>query len=362
MRVLYVTNQPAPYKIDFFARLSEKVDLTVAYERRRAIDRDDRWYGESGAKFAEIYPRGLKVGSDTSCSLGVVRLLRKRKFDAVVMNGFSSPTAILTILYMICHKIPYGIMCDGMLEHRENRLKSTLKRRLISNASYCLSSNAATSDLLEGFGAKPERIHRYGFTSVSAGDVESASHDKFDYKKQIGFADEKIILYVGQFIERKGIDVLLRAFEMLKSDARLILVGGTTTSLEGLCGMSNNRVTVVDFLPKAELTLYYRAADVFVLPTRYDIWGLVVNEALSNALPVVTTDKCGAGLAMVRDGENGFVVPTDDSAGLAEKLDIALKNCDIMRESALETAREYTIETMAERTFDILRRVTRDER
>jgi len=79
-------------------------------------------------------------------------------------------------------------------------------------------------------------------------------------------------------------------------------------------------VQILDFLEKDKLVKLYRQADLFVLPTREDIWGLVVNEAMANALPVITTDRCIAGLELVRQGENGFIVPAEDVAALGEKI------------------------------------------
>ena len=51
--------------------------------------------------------------------------------------------------------------------------------------------------------------------------------------------------------------------------------------------------------------MYYQAADMLVFPTREDIWGLVINEAMANGLPTVSTDKCVAALEMIKQGENG---------------------------------------------------------
>ena len=62
------------------------------------------------------------------------------------------------------------------------------------------------------------------------------------------------------------------------------------------------------------------AADAFVLPTREDIWGLVINEAMAYGLPVVTTDRCNAGLELIKNNVNGYVVHVDDKGELAKKL------------------------------------------
>ena len=88
---------------------------------------------------------------------------------------------------------------------------------------------------------------------------------------------------------------------------------------------------------------------MFVLPTREDIWGLVINEAMANGLPVITTDKCNAGLAMVSD-KNGAIVPVDSIDSLASSLKHILSDDNKrlqMGKESLNVIRNYTIENMA---------------
>ncbi len=228
MKVLYVTNLPAPYKIKFFLLLAKKVELTVAYERRKAENRDAKWIcGLQDRTFEEIYLDGIKTGADTSCSLAVVKLIQNRKFDLIIMNGFSSMTSMLTITYMQLHKITYWIACDGMLPNDNSRLREWIKKYLISNAGYYLSPNEITSEVLRRYGAKEEQIYMYPFSSISETEFATESYDKKIYKRKIGCDGKKIILYVGQFIYRKGIDVLMKAYEQIRNDENhLILIGG----------------------------------------------------------------------------------------------------------------------------------------
>ena len=100
---------------------------------------------------------------------------------------------------------------------------------------------------------------------------------------------------------------------------------------------------------KKELSEYYKAADIFVLPTREDIWGLVINEAMAYGLPVVTTNKCVSGVELVKDYKNGFIINVDDVKQLAYAINLILSD-DILREKmskeSLKTIDKYTIENM----------------
>ena len=97
--------------------------------------------------------------------------------------------------------------------------------------------------------------------------------------------------------------------------------------------------------------------DEIVFPTREDVWGLVINEAMAYGLPIITTDKCIAGLELIKNGENGYIVPVEDENILYEQmnkliLDEALRKK--MGENSLKKIHEYTFETMAKVHMDFL--------
>ncbi|MDO5425085.1 MAG: glycosyltransferase, partial [Eubacteriales bacterium] len=110
-------------------------------------------------------------------------------------------------------------------------------------------------------------------------------------KEKIGIHEKKIVLAVGQYIYRKGFDILLKASEMLDSDIGIYIIGGEPTKeyLQIIENYGLHNVHFAGFMNKKELSDYYKAADLFVLPTREDVWGLVINEALAYGLPIITT-------------------------------------------------------------------------
>ena len=161
-----------------------------------------------------------------------------------------------------------------------------------------------------------------------------------------------MILAVGQFIYRKGFDVLLHGAKALPSDVGIYIVGGEAderyTKLRQELGLEKN-VHFWGFRPRQELAELYMAADLFCLPTREDIWGLVVNEAMAFGLPVVTTEQCVAGLELVENGVNGYLVPIEDPDALAESLNRVLSSdMEAMGRASLQKIQGYTIEKMAQ--------------
>ena len=203
------------------------------------------------------------------------------------------------------------------------------------------------------YGAARENCIKYPFSSLDAEDIlrtPVSREEKHALRRELGMDCDSMILAIGQFIPRKGFDILMQATAKMKRKADIFIVGGEPTEeylkLRSDFGLSN--VHFVGFMKKEKLAHVYRAADLFVLPTREDIWGLVINEAMAYALPVITTDRCVAGLELVRQGIDGYIVPVEDAELLAEKMDAVLAGpMDAMGAAALERIRSYTIENMA---------------
>jgi len=132
------------------------------------------------------------------------------------------------------------------------------------------------------------------------------------------------LTYVGQLIDRKGVDILLRALEQVRRTGwRLQLVGhgeasGALMRLARKLGIDRN----IDFLgarPNTEVRQMLAQADALILPSRFDGWGAVVNEALMSGVPVICSDYCGAA-DLIESSHHGEVV----KAGSVESLAAAL--------------------------------------
>jgi glycosyltransferase involved in cell wall biosynthesis len=167
-------------------------------------------------------------------------------------------------------------------------------------------------------------------------------------RKELNVPYKRVIVSVGQFIYRKGFDILLNAALLLPEDAGIYIIGGQPSE-EYLTFVGNHNLNNIHFIPykeKNELYRYYQCADLFVLPTRYDIWGLVVNEAMANGLPVITSNKCVAGTEMVQSGINGFLYDAKDSKKLAELILELLNN-----EAFLKYASKRGIKTSTQLYF-----------
>lgn len=360
LKTLYVTNVPSPYRVSFLELLGRRTDLTVLYERKTANDRDNRWWtAEDTHHYQEVCLKGLPIRADSSLSRGIVSHLHLHAYDRILLCNYSSPSVMLAIRYLRRLGIPFGIICDGILPKPEEKdgWKLRLKRSLVSAADFWLSSGPVTTEELVRIGAVRDRIFRYPLSSVSESDLrEAARCDRASAKRSLGLEGKTVLLYVGRFIPCKGLDVLIHAFAQLKSshpELALLMVGGTAGELTSL-GVESlpQDVHCVGFQRPDALRRFYAAGDLLVFPTRGDSWGLVVNEAFAYGLPVVTTDRCVAGLTLVQDGVTGAIVPPDDPVALCGGILRGLGCVNVPEIRAV--AAEYTIEAMAGRTAEIL--------
>lgn len=368
MRVLFLTNIPSPYRVEFFNELGKLCDLTVLYERATASDRDSKWLVPSHTTFKDWYLKGCEFGRESAFCPEVIKWLRNRLFDIFVIGGYSTPTGMLAIEILNYRKIPFVLNADGGLIKNDPRYRYLIKKHFISSATHWLSTGENTSTFLTHYGANPQNIYIYPFTSINEKDIVSKPIDiveKNIVRSKLGMMEDKIILSVGQFIHRKGYDILLHACEGLPKNYGIYIVGGTPTeeyiSLKNEMHLEN--VHFVEFMTKKEIKEFYKAADIFVLPTREDIWGLVINEAMAFALPVITTNKCVAGLELIIDGENGFLIESENVLMLTQKIiNIAEdNNCQLrMGEHNIEKIKRYSIENMAREHIRIFEQINRN--
>jgi len=362
MKVLFLTNIPSPYRVNFFNELGKNCELTVLFERSNARDRNNEWLQKKNEYYRAIVLKGKKIGTDSAISFDVIKYLKTEVYDIIIIGGYSTPTGMIAIAYLKHKHMPYGLSTDGgFVKFSERTAKKKLKKYLISNASYWLSSGDNATNHLLHYGACEKNIYHYPLSSMYAKDILQAplslAEKKF-YKEKTGIKESKAILSVGQFIFRKGFDVLLQSCSAITGDFGVYIIGGEPTQeyLDLKEKLELENVHFIGFKTKEELEIYYKACDIFVLPTREDIWGLVINEAMAYGLPIITTDKCAAGLELVKDYENGFLVPINDANKLAEKMNCLLSDPDLCaRVSAnnLDCIREYTIEKMAKRHLGI---------
>ena len=167
-------------------------------------------------------------------------------------------------------------------------------------------------------------------------------------RKSLGLRDERIILFVGRIEPLKGLDILINAASLLESDVEctVLVVGGDESSQAEVTELRDlarergieHRVAFVGAVDHEALPLYYNAADVCVVPSHYESFGLVAVEAMASGVPVVAS-RVGGLTGTVKDGETGYLIPWLCPEPFAERIELLLEN-EPLRNNLGEAARE----------------------
>lgn len=174
--------------------------------------------------------------------------------------------------------------------------------------------------------------------------------------------ESRILLSVGRFSYQngygKGFDILMKIAEHIDHSVGIYIVGDEPTEefINWKRTKNLNNVHFIGFLNKQDLSQYYKASDCFVLLSKKEAWGLVINEAMAHGLPIISSDKCIAGLELVEEGSNGHVVSLQNTDEIIKGIGDTLNdtNASRMGQESVKRIRSYTIEKMVDRHIEIL--------
>jgi glycosyltransferase involved in cell wall biosynthesis len=368
MKILFLTNVPSPYMVDFFNELGRHCDLTVLFEKSTSTERHKSWQDYRFKNFKGIVMRGVNTSVDKAFCPQVIKCLNKDFYDHIIVTNPATPTGIMAIEYMKIKKIPFILESEGGFAKEGNGLKERFKKHLMSGAKLYLSTTPKADEYFLTYGAPKNKIVKFPFTSLHKKDLVEkplSKNEKIAIRDKLGIKGRKVVTAVGSFIPRKNYDVLIKAWRMQYKDSTLYLIGGGEEEkhYQDLIGKHKlKNVYLLPFMGKEELSEYYKASDLFIHPTREDIWGLVINEAMANGLPVITTEMCIAGLELVKDDENGFILPVGGTDILAEKINLILSDDNLrerMAAKSLVKIQWYTFENMAASHIEILAKLVK---
>jgi glycosyltransferase involved in cell wall biosynthesis len=356
VRLALLTEIPAPYRIPLFNALAERVDLRVLFlahaDPRRSFyeQHAEEW------RFEHEFLRGFELrrgGRWVVLSLGALRALHRFRPDAVGVGGWNQPAFWLARAYARARCVPLLVWVESTTHdaRSESRVLESAKRAMIRRAAGFFVPGSAARAYVRSFGISDERIA----VAPNAVDERIFGPAAVDRRGRRTCT----FLYVGRLDADKGLEVLLRAFANVPGE--LVLVGSGDE--EGrLREQADERVAFRGALGRDALPAEYAAADVFVLPSRSEPWGMVLNEAAAAGLPLVASEGVGAADDLIEEGINGFRVPVGDAEALARALR-RLAGDEGLRLSAgarsLELARAFSPAVWADAVAGLAERTSR---
>ena len=322
-KIAYITNNIAPFRVMLLDELAKHAEVTLFYVHEI----------EAGVKAEYVKLRPVRTKLQSITELGLFQTFQMLKeMDMVFFDGYTGWKKMFLMSSMWLTRRQYAISVDGIINHSNISLKQRLldfiKSVALSKAEFVLSTNTPTDAYIQQLAPKA-KIKRHIFSTLSQDDfknmIEVASDTvftRYSIRKS-----EKNLLFVGRFIKEKGVIELLSFMKEQKSDPsiQLIMVGGTKEELEAFEKDLPSNIHIIPFLEKLEILELMRATDVFVLPTHSDTWGLVIVEALSAGIPIISTNRCNAALEFIKNGKNGYLMQELTTVELASKLNATLR-------------------------------------
>ncbi len=353
-KLLALLSHPIQYQAPFFKEISKcpEIDLKVLFYSSWGQDdyKDEgfekvlKWDIPVLEGYKSEFLSNISPFPDVSTfwgmiNPGIIKKIKDEKCDAIWIHGWNSFTNWLGMFTAFSYNVPVLLRAESNLLDEPVFPKKILKqiglKSLFKKVSGFLSIGSYNSRFYKYYGVSKEKIFNVPYCVNNDFFISKAKEllpRKSELKKKIGLpADLPVILFSGKLIDAKCPMDLLKAYTKVfaKYKCALVYVGdGKLRKMLEEYARENNLefVYFMGFRNQTELPEFYAMSDIFVLPSSSEPWGLVVNEAMCFGLPVIVSDKVGAGGDLVKEGVNGFIYPSCDVSMLTEKLNVLLSD------------------------------------
>jgi glycosyltransferase involved in cell wall biosynthesis len=369
-RVALLVNFIPPYRVSLFKALQARVGhlrvfVSTPMEPNRSWSVD--WSGldvvvQRNLTMRKRWRDGAAFTDDGFVHFPYDTLAQLRRFrpDAIISSELGLRTA-LSAAYKLLHPDVRLVMWATISERTEGHrgtLRGLLRPRLLKRADAVLVNGASGARYVMKLGVPADRVVRAPYTT----DVAAFRTDGVKRRSVAGLWR---LLFTGMFVERKGLLPFLEVLRQWAGDHpdhriefEIVGDGPLRASLEAFASVPNLCVTIRRAIPYSDLPALYSSADIFVLPTLADEWGVVVNEAMAAGLPVLGSCHSQAVEELVGESEAGWTFRPERRETVYQAIDRALHSTldERQRMGAVACRRvfELTPDLIAGRIADIL--------
>jgi glycosyltransferase involved in cell wall biosynthesis len=382
VRLAYLVSHPIQYQAPLLRRIAEEpdVDLTVFY----GSDFSVRGYRDEGFGVGvkwdiplldgykhEFLPKLRDRGTVSVASplnYGIVSRLRGHggdaAFDALWVHGYATVNALQGIVAAKTLGIPVLLRADMWLRDRERSgFKLALKKIFFAGLKRMVDGVLSVGTLNAAYWRHyfgddvPQFLLPYAVDNQSfAQRARAAVAGRAALQAELGVDPARpVILFAGKLQARKHCDHLMEAYARLSrapgEEPRAVLVivgdGAERAALERQAAATGfGSIRFCGFRNQSELPRFFDLATVFVLPSRHEPWGLIVNEVMNAARPAIVTDDVGCAPDLIDDGDNGCIVPVGDVDALTQALGRVLEPgvAEAMGQRAFERIQGWSFE------------------
>ncbi|MCK4797091.1 MAG: glycosyltransferase family 4 protein [Spirochaetes bacterium] len=335
MKLVIITNILNPYAKARFSYLANQkgIDLCVLIQSSNEPNRKWEYKEKEKLGFKCVLMPGIHINFGKKKLLSLHINLKVKNFilpenpDFVIIIGWNNPTTFLAARVCKKYNIPL-IALSGSTINEPSIFRSLAKpiiRAYHKKCSAFFAYGTAAKELLNQYWKiNNKKIHILG----NPVDNDFFSKNCIQFRKQKKyfhpiFKKAKTILFVGQLIERKGILELLQAFKLIQikfPDISLAIAGSgpLEEKIKNIIEKEQlNNIVLLGYVEYQKLPLLYADANLLCLPSREEVWGLVVNEAMACEVPVIASHVCGCVKDLIIDKKTGLIFNAGDIQQLA---------------------------------------------
>lgn len=312
--LVYLTNTPSFYKLNLcneIANAGKKLLLVLYGYGSEAVNTTLSDNSDWKFDFVFIHNGDSNRRNKLATFGRLVKLLNGIKYKRLLFAGWMAPE--YNILSFFSPKSKNAMICESsILDVSIGGITGKIKKAIVGRMSAVLPSGKPHDQLFQAMGFKGKR-----FITGSVG-----IFDKQSRKKKMTHSPLRYI-YVGRLVEVKNVSMLIDVFN--KNGKPLTIVGGGILEDE-LKKKAKDNIVFTGFIDNAKLGSVYQKHDVFILPSTYEPWGLVVEEALYWGLSVIVSDRVGSSEDMVKDLNTGLIFKNNDCEDLERCIDLIETN------------------------------------
>lgn len=368
IRVVFIISHPIQYYVPILTGLVERgnIDLKVFYTwGEQSINKFDPGFNrvvEWDVPLLEGY--SYEFLNNTAQDPGthhfngivnpdIIQRIEEYNPDKIVVFGWSFKSHLAVLKYFK-GKVPIYFRGDSHLLTKQSLVKRLIRKlylnRIYRNVDFPIAVGTNNKEYYKWVGIKekniffaPHAINESRFVVYT----DELKHKVADFKSELKIPEQHIVfLYTGKFEYRKNLQTLIQAKLNLKDQQCTLLMVGNGPDEEMLKNMASTdpNIRFVGFMNQSQMPMIYRSADVFVLPSVSETWGLGINEAMNCGLAIIASDKVGSAVDLITN--NGYIFEAGNSDMLSVKMKELIQHNNIlmeMKEKSIINIKDWSI-------------------
>jgi glycosyltransferase involved in cell wall biosynthesis len=308
--LVFLTNSPAFYKINLYNKIAEEINIFVFFlAAQNDIVVKETNTDKYSFDYCFLSEKTLKTRSKLKVLLQLFKKLQKIQYKKIIYSGWIYPEfvipAFLTPKYKNC------ALCESSVyESKIDGIKKYIKKAIINRMSLILPSGTSNKQIFDRLGYKGKIVLTGGVGLFNKnGDRRNRIYKPVQLFKY---------LYVGRLIDIKNIELLIDVFNQ---NGKSLTIAGTGELETFLKLKAQSNIIFLGFIENKKMYSVYQDHDIFILPSKNEPWGLVVEEAIYNGLPVIVSNQVGCNIDMVQQPNTGLIFRYNDKSSLRYAVD-----------------------------------------